>query len=505
MAALETQEKVSLPASDRRRSRRRRRRTGVGCFFEMVPMPVGIGQAKQEELTMKKLLVVLLALGLIAAFGMTASAADVKFAGQYYVNGIYENNRTLQDEDSTYSKAFFWNRARVQTVFQVAEGLSFTTRFDAFEKQWGAVNRSSNNTEDKSNSGKVNSTTVNLQENIEMEHAYVTFNTRVGQLQIGYQAADEWGTVFGDTPGSRPRVKYTSAFGPVNLIAIYQKDFEADTIRLNAATGGGTPSQLVDGDQDKYMLAGIYNWKGGAAGLLYVYTNVASNRAALNMRTQYHTLAPYMKATFGPVYVEAELIYTGGKTRKYESPATAPDMDKEGFGGYALARVKLGPAYVGGQFGYSSGDPNNTEKDKTGPASSTSWKPCLIFGEANLTLWHYGRALGIGNPNVPNAQNTTNNKQNLLLYQIHGGFNPTPKMNIEGALAYMTADKKPNNFVSDKYGWEADIKASYKIYDNLTYMVGAGYFSTGDYFKGTSDNNKVGNDYLLMNQLTLNF
>ena len=31
---------------------------------------------------MKKLLVVLLSLGLIAAFGMTASAADVKFAGQ---------------------------------------------------------------------------------------------------------------------------------------------------------------------------------------------------------------------------------------------------------------------------------------------------------------------------------------------------------------------------------------------------------------------------------------
>ena len=109
---------------------------------------------------MKKLLVVLLALGLIVAFGMTASAADVKFAGQYYVNGIYESNRTLQDTDHTYSRAFFFTRTRVQTVFQVHEGLSFTTRFDAFEKQWGGVNRSSSNTEDKSNSGKVNSVNV---------------------------------------------------------------------------------------------------------------------------------------------------------------------------------------------------------------------------------------------------------------------------------------------------------------------------------------------------------
>ena len=165
---------------------------------------------------MKKLLVILLSLGLLVAFSMTASAADVKFSGQYYASGVYENNRTFRDTDQgAYSRAFIWNRARVQTVFQVAEGLSFTTRFDAFEKQWGAVNRSSNTTEDKSNSGKVNSLGTTLQENIEMEHAYVTFKTRIGQFQVGYQAADEWGTGFADTPGSRPRALFTTAFGPM--------------------------------------------------------------------------------------------------------------------------------------------------------------------------------------------------------------------------------------------------------------------------------------------------
>ena len=69
----------------------------------------------------------------------------------------------------------------------------------------------------------------------------------------------------------------------------------------------------------------------------------------------------------------------------------------------------------------------------------------------------------------------------------------------------MTADKKPANYVSDKYGYEADVTATYKIYDNLSYMLGAGYLWTGDYFKGTSDANQVGNDYILLNQLTLNF
>ena len=83
---------------------------------------------------MKKFLVVLLSLGLILAFGMTASAADVKFSGSWYVMGLYENNQQISDKDHTYSRAFFYTRTRLQPVFQIAEGLTFTTRMDAIEK-----------------------------------------------------------------------------------------------------------------------------------------------------------------------------------------------------------------------------------------------------------------------------------------------------------------------------------------------------------------------------------
>jgi hypothetical protein len=96
-------------------------------------------------------------------------------------------------------------------------------------------------------------------------------------------------------------------------------------------------------------------------------------------------------------------------------------------------------------------------------------------------------------------------KQNLMLYNVFGGINVTPKFVIDGAFSFMQADKAPTGYVSKDYGYEVDVKANYKIYDNLTYMVGAGYLFTGDYFKGTNSANKVGNDYLVMNQLTLNF
>jgi len=49
-----------------------------------------------------------------------------------------------------------------------------------------------------------------------------------------------------------------------------------------------------------------------------------------------------------------------------------------------------------------------------------------------------------------------------------------------------------------------DVSATYKIYDNLSYMVGAGYLWTGDYFKGAK-NATIGNDYAILNKLTLNF
>jgi hypothetical protein len=103
----------------------------------------------------------------------------------------------------------------------------------------------------------------------------------------------------------------------------------------------------------------------------------------------------------------------------------------------------------------------------------------------------------------------TSNKYNSWIYSAFAGFDPTPKLNLEANLIYATVDKKAlsatTEAVSDKLGMEIDLKATYKIYDNLSYMVGAGYLWAGDYFKGTNTAAQVDNNYLLMNQLTLSF
>jgi hypothetical protein len=73
------------------------------------------------------------------------------------------------------------------------------------------------------------------------------------------------------------------------------------------------------------------------------------------------------------------------------------------------------------------------------------------------------------------------------------------------SISHADADKKPAGYVGGSYGWEVDVTGTYKITNNLSYMLGAGYLFTGDYFKGTDGASQVGDNYMLINKLTLTF
>ncbi|MCK7509298.1 MAG: hypothetical protein MZV70_38210 [Desulfobacterales bacterium] len=85
---------------------------------------------------MRRFWVVLLLLGLIAAFSTSAMAVDVKFSGEYSVTGMYLDRTSLQ-EDVGPSTAFFYQRPRLKTEFVVAPGLSLVTRADIMERASG--------------------------------------------------------------------------------------------------------------------------------------------------------------------------------------------------------------------------------------------------------------------------------------------------------------------------------------------------------------------------------
>jgi hypothetical protein len=489
---------------------------------------------------MRKFWIVLLSIGLLVALAAPVFAVDVKFSGSYVIQGYMESNRNITDGSPLHqdsgrdgpSDSFTWQRLRMQTDFTVAEGLTLTTRFDAMEKVWGTPRSGTALATNDANG--IQSTGSAEAENIKFQHVYATFKTAIGTFSAGYMAQTAWGTAFGDSSDYAygPRLRWRLDSGPLAFLLIWDK-YEGQN--GSYPTGG-----QVDQSKDKYSAAFIYNWGKGSAGLLGQFardTNSSGATPAGNainsqdngLKKTVFLLDPYVKATFGPVYFEAEVIWVTGKLREWESTSTRPDITYNGLSAYANAMVTLGPAYVGAAFVYVSGDDaGTTDKIEAGIPAGADFNPCLILGNYDLARWSapLGGALNTAlTSSVANPLGGVNGvgMENVIALQIYAGVKPMPKLDTKVSLTYAQTDKTPNTsnqtlawtnltnngtdgaWVSKDLGWEADVTATYKIYDNLSYMVGFGYLWAGDAFKLTNPNTTIKNDYLLTHKLTLSF
>ena len=469
---------------------------------------------------MKKLLVVLLSLGLFAAFSIPAFAVDVKISGEYRIRGWYDNNPSMLDKNTAItgvkqsSVAFFDQRLRVQTELQIAEGLTLTTRFDALEKKWGDTTAGTGTYNNAGlgpgpafggvaggdSEGRSVTASSLQQENIEFERAYLTFRTPIGLWMVGYQNFSTWGPDTGNSSITRPGIKYIVPIGNLMIVAAIEKGLET-----SVGTNLGTWS---DADANIYDLGAIYKFKGGDAGIMFQHVENSSTRTLPAVPTvtgpyklQFTVANPYVRATSGPVFFEAEAAYYWGSAKMDQTVTGVPDQDVEEFAFFGHARVNLAPIYLGGYFGFATGDdPNTKDKSEGGWLKTTKagrdFMPCLmLFNDDYAT--QFAGAKGVAS--------LGSYMDNMYFYQVYVGAKPTDKLDIKASYTYATAEKAPKGYVSKKFGQEIDLTASYKIYDNLSYMIGTAYFITGDYFKGTDSATKIDNDYLLLNKLTLSF
>jgi hypothetical protein len=437
----------------------------------------------------------MLALGLVGAFSTVSFAQlTVKNSGEFYVAGMYLDRTSLQ-KDVGPSTAFYFQRLRVRTDFTVTPGLTLTTRFDALERSWGATRNNSATTTLASDSAGTRAEN----ENIAFDWAYVTYKSPIGVFDAGYMNDGATGTIFGNSYGPKGRIKYSNTFGPVKIDLAYTKEREASRTAINTVN-------TADADNDKYGIGAIYSWKDGRAGIQANYYNFANNRPADNYRRKYFLFTPYAIAKFGPVALQAELNYLTGK-QEYEAPSITADRDLQNITGWVDATASFGLFYAGGSIAYVSGDNPGSDKIEGGIINGgRDWNPCLI-------MWNYDRTNWAGNLRGYNnaAQDTA--MSNAWFFQGRAGVKPVANLDVMASVSYAMADKKPwatagdptSVYVGDVYGWEVDVTATYKITQNLYYMLGVGYLFTGDYYKGASDVNQLTNDYLVVNKLTLTF
>jgi hypothetical protein len=259
----------------------------------------------------------------------------------------------------------------------------------------------------------------------------------------------------------------------------------------------------VDHDSEKFSVLGGYKWSKGDGGIQITYYNDTStaDNPITGYKARYWLFQPYARAAFGMVYVESEFGFYTGHYREYNTGAGGPDVDYKGWRGYLMANVDIAPAYVGALAFFSSGDDKGTsDKNEGGNKIGTDFQPCLILFNYDLGRWN-------GVLGGQNGASATYNTDNVLAGQIFVGIKPIPKLDLKASYTMAQADKDgaSTGWVSKDYGSELDVTATYKIYDNLSYMVGFAYLWAGDYFKGTNTNASVSNDYLVTHKLTLTF
>jgi hypothetical protein len=478
---------------------------------------------------MKRFWLVLLSLGYIIAFSTSAFAIDVKLSGSYFVAGMYLDKTNFQKNVGP-STAFYYQNLRLKTEFVVSPGLKLVTRADIMERIWGAARSTPSSA--YADTGLFNSYmsagTEAENENIAFDELFVEYMSPIGQLKVGYQQSGIAGTVFGDNNWIMPKISFGTKIGNLSVGISYAKQQE-NSKNAKSVLPYGTQSDV---DDDSYSVGVNYGTEWGSFGLIGNYSRYAllkygtgfppPSKLNQNFLIQLYTVIPYAKVNIGPVKLQAEIDYLWGEGKYEESFLTGKNLKAGGLLGWIDATVDLGPVYLGATFAYVSGDdPNTTDKLEGGVINGgRDWNPCLIMFNWQDRGKYYGT---IGNYAPGNVFDRGRGMDNAWFYQGRVGVRPIDKLDIQASVSFASADKKdatmatvvtlplgglttlsgPSN--SSDYGWEVDVTGTYKINNNLTYMLGVGYMFTGDYYKGLSDTNQINDDFMVINKLTLTF
>ncbi|MCX5849490.1 MAG: hypothetical protein NTW65_08570 [Deltaproteobacteria bacterium] len=474
---------------------------------------------------MKRFWLILLSLGLIMAFSVSAFAVDVKVSGEYYAAGLNLDKRFVADVPAP-GTAFFYQRLRIGTDFVVSPCLKLVTRFDALERVWGADRSTKWNDvygaviPPTSATYSANNAIGSFDsQNISLEVAYIDYTSPIGLFQIGYMPDYVWGTIWGnrETGPTAGQIKFMAPVGPVVLVAAYAKEEDHSAtsyIPLTDYISGSPSATRADRDYDSYRVGAIYNFKGdkaaGEVGALFIYNRDASNRgiALGGYMTNAYVLQPYFKAKIGPVKMQGEVNYMFGNAVDIEIPSLYPfDVRLDSLSAFLDADANFGMFSVGGSLAYVQGDSDAFDAVKhDGLTGGRDWDPCLImFNNTTIGSWVGGAIPTLGPIPGYSANGVGGEMKNAWFGQLRAGITPVPQFTATVSGSYAQADQKPTTYVSDKYGWELDLTGTYKITNNLSYMLGFGYFFTGDYYKATSEANKIVDDYILINKLTLSF
>jgi len=323
---------------------------------------------------------------------------------------------------------------------------------------------------------------------------YMEWESPYGKTRFGRTPAGAWGSKFMDNSAQGNRLMLWPNMLPENWgsLVFLQKVKEVDA-------GVGSAS---DQDQDGYYVDLSYKADiGKTVGAVWLVRN-AQNPGFVDDPYWTGEARLHGNYNFEPMTLEYEALYDFGDT--------GHGGKVKAWGIYGDLGYKMQDWTFGGLAFFASGD------DSTAAITTGRDNKSMMSGKTGT-----GRDFNPFQILTGDYMNLLNGDNNLSgdhirsdvaaagawAIQGYAKFAMSPEMSLSGYVGYAAADKVLSGY--DKaYGTEAGIGMGYKLMDNLTYNAHFSYLWTGDFFKGTSTDiypDNTNNIYLVAHALSMSF
>jgi len=361
------------------------------------------------------------AVGIIMVGGVavtTASAVENKFGG-YWRTRVFSQS-DFNGVDSSYNRVD--NRTRLYYTAVFSEDFKFVNKFE-HNTNWG-----------DDVGGDIGADGMGI---FRIKNSYADFNLGTVNTKMGiFGSAISRGFLF-DDDGSG--VKVTMNFGNVSV--------PLQWIRVNG-------EYVSDAAVDEDILYGAASIKMGDAGKLVPFVTYHGSSGVSELEAFYLGIDADMN--FGAAKTWGSFIYQGG--------TAANGDDNAGW----LGAVGASAGIVHGQLFYATGDDSPLDGDND------------EFAGVPGRSYYWAEILGMGTfDNQTVAGGPGNGISNVFAVNVGVKVKPVDKWTLSADLWYAQLAES-NALGNDELGTELDLKATYKIMDNLNLDLVAAYLFAGD-------------------------
>lgn len=407
---------------------------------------------------MKKLMTIVLAAAVMFAAAGQAQAA-LETSGEFRARFWNLGNYLVDGEQQE-----FWDqRLRLNMDWPIAEGVKLHARADIMEGFWG--DNLITSTQAAPGAPVTYAASPNSRPAVAWDHVNLSFtvpNTPLNVI-VGRQDAS-WGPGNFTKSDNRDRFKVTAKFGETTALYTYDKYNEA--LSLHGVGNLGDRRQHSVG-----VISGVAGWNMG-----FIYGAILDESAA-DVDTTLHAFDVYAMGKAGPVNLTLEATYGVGD----QDNEVGLDVDLSGLLLYAGVSAPIGPATLGAEFSYASGDDKGTADENEGVLRAEYQSPfwsVILFNNFDLDGYQGESRAGANDVGVGNA----------MAGKVSVSA-PVGPISFYGAVVYAqrleeTAVGAGND---EALGTEIDLVANYAINPNVTLTVGGGYLIAGDYFADDTD------------------